>query len=182
MKLDLSFVAAVAIIILAGMAVGGHHKAAAPTTTPPAVVATNYCADNTLAQKIIVSIKNRKMWVCAGSKTVYTNPVVTGMEMYPADVTPTGTYKIYDKQANQELTGSDDAGSWDVHVDYWLPFLQNQNGIYGFHDATWRKDSDFGNISPASKNASHGCVEMPLAATKWLYNWAQVGTTVVIES
>lgn len=181
MRLDLSFIVAVGIIIFVGLAVNSHHKVAAPVTSQTAS-STKYCADNSLPQKLIVSIKQRKMWACNAGKTVYSNPVVTGMQMYAADVTPTGTYKIYDKQTNQELTGSDDTGSWDVHVDYWLPFLQNQYGVYGFHDATWRPNSDFGNIDPSSKNASHGCVEMPLGASKWLYDWAQVGTAVVIES
>jgi lipoprotein-anchoring transpeptidase ErfK/SrfK len=63
-----------------------------------------------------------------------------------------------------------------------MPFLDNQYGTYGFHDATWRKASEFGNISPTSQEASHGCIELPLASQKWLYNWAPVGTTVTVES
>jgi lipoprotein-anchoring transpeptidase ErfK/SrfK len=63
-----------------------------------------------------------------------------------------------------------------------MPFLENQYGSYGFHDATWRSASDFGNISPDSSDASHGCVELPLATAKWLYSWAAIGTTVTIKS
>ncbi len=66
-------------------------------------------------------------------------------------------------------------------VHYWMPFLQNKHGIYGFHDATWRSNNDFGNIDPNSKKASHGCVELPLNASSWIYNWAPVGTTVTIK-
>jgi lipoprotein-anchoring transpeptidase ErfK/SrfK len=63
-----------------------------------------------------------------------------------------------------------------------MPFLDNQYGTYGFHDATWRKDSEFGKVDPNSADASHGCVELPLATAKWLYSWAPVGTAVTIES
>jgi lipoprotein-anchoring transpeptidase ErfK/SrfK len=63
-----------------------------------------------------------------------------------------------------------------------MPFLQNKHGTYGFHDATWRNNSDFGNIDPNSKDASHGCVELPLNASHWLYEWAPVGTTVTIKN
>jgi lipoprotein-anchoring transpeptidase ErfK/SrfK len=80
------------------------------------------------------------------------------------------------------LTGCDTTGCWKDPVYYWMPFLDNQYGSYGFHDATWRADSAFGNINPDSADASHGCVETPLATAKWLYNWDQVGTTVTIES
>ncbi len=142
----------------------------------------NHCASNNLDKSIIVSVGQRHMWVCEKTSTVYKSPVVTGMENLPADLTPRGTYQIYAKAADTTLSGSDSTGSWNEHVDYWMPFLDNQYGTYGFHDATWRKNSDFGNIDPKSKNASHGCVELPLAAMKWFYNWAPENTSVTIEN
>ncbi|MGA3150285.1 MAG: L,D-transpeptidase [Candidatus Saccharimonadales bacterium] len=142
----------------------------------------SHCAGNTAAQAVIVSISKRHMWVCESSKTVYDNPVITGMENLPEDLTPAGTYKIYAKQTDTVLKGCDTTGCWNDPVSYWMPFLSNNYGVYGFHDATWRAASDFGNIDPNSSNASHGCVEMPLAAAKWLYGWAPVGTTVTIQS
>jgi len=152
----------------------------------------SHCASNTLPQVVIVSIRAQHLWACEGTKTVYDNPVITGMELYPADLTPTGTYKISGKLTAQYLKGSDATGSWDDYVNYWMPFLYNQYGAYGFHDLTasanganGRDDSDFGNVDinqpyTAAKHGSHGCVEMPLAAMKWLYDWAPVDTTVSI--
>ena len=138
------------------------------------------CAANSLAKVVIVSVSKRHMWACETTNQAYDSPVITGMEFLPADLTPRGSYTIYGKQTNQTLKGSDSTGSWNDFVNYWMPFLENQYGTYGFHDATWRADSDFGNIDPNSKQASHGCVEMPLATMKWLYNWATVGTSVTI--
>lgn len=160
-------------------------KTPPPTSTP--VVATtpaptNYCAGNTLSNFVKVSISLRHMWACQGSQDVFDTSVVTGIEYLAADRTPVGTYHIYGKYTDQILTGSDTTGSWRDPVSYWMPFLDNQYGQYGFHDATWRADSDFGNIDPNSANASHGCVEMPLAAAKWLYDWAPIGTTITIQS
>src|SRR5262249_11057641 len=137
---------------------------------------------NTASKLILVSISQRHMWACSGTSVAYNSAVVTGMEQLAADLTPTGTYHIYGKSTNLYLKGSDSTGSWNDYVNYWMPFLHNQYGSYGFHDATWRPDSAFGNIDPNSNQASHGCVETPLAAAKWLYNWAPVGTTVTIES
>jgi lipoprotein-anchoring transpeptidase ErfK/SrfK len=152
----------------------------APATTTP--VASTACSSNTIAQLALVSISKRQMWACQGSTQVYSSAVITGMENFPADLTPVGTYTIYAKETNLYLNGSDSTGSWHDYVYYWMPFLHNQYGSYGFHDATWRDPSAFGNISPYSDQASHGCVEMPLATATWLYNWAQIGTTVTIES
>jgi len=140
------------------------------------------CAENSLDKMIIVSVGERHLWACQHHKVVYDTPVVTGMQNLPADLTPPGTYHIYEKQTNTTLTGSDSTGNWSDPVYYWMPFLQNQYGTYGFHDATWRANSDFGNIDPNSSKASHGCVELPLNSSRWLYNWAPVGTTVTVKS
>ncbi len=154
--------------------------AAAVVTAP--VKAANNCADNTLDKLVLVSVSQRHLWGCEQGKTVYDSPVITGITTHDSTLTPPGTYSIYGKQKDTRLTGSDVVGSWDYPVSYWMPFLSNQYGIYGFHDATWRPDSEFGNVSPDSSNASHGCVELPLASMAWLYNWAPTGTTVTIKS
>lgn len=143
---------------------------------------SNACAGNNLNQLVLVSISKRHLWACDYSTVAYSSPVITGMEYLAADLTPTGTYHIYAKETNVYLIGQDSTGSWDDFVHYWMPFLDNQYGAYGFHDATWRPSNAFGNVSPYSSNASHGCVECPLATAAWLYNWTQIGTTVSIES
>jgi len=161
-------------------AASGSQPAAAPAAGPP--TAANRCAANTLDKLVLVSISQRHLWACQGSRPVYNSAVVTGMTGHDSTLTPPGTYHIYDKQTKVTLTGSDVTGNWSDAVQYWMPFLYNQYGAYGFHDATWRPDSAFGKISPSSNNASHGCVELPLATAKWLYNWVQVGTAVTIEN
>ncbi len=180
-------VAALAYISLNARAVQApstKHNSAKTTvaSTPAATPPVNHCSGNTLSQLVLVSISDRHLWACDASEQVYDSAVVTGMAFLPADLTPTGTYHVYAKETDVYLKGSDSTGSWDDYVYYWMPFLENQYGIYGFHDATWRAPSAFGNISPNSTNASHGCVETPLATAKWLYNWSQIGTTVTIES
>lgn len=167
-------------------------KSTAKTPTPapktnPVVVTTpaaapNPCANNTLDELVLVSVSARHLWACNQTTMVYNSPVVTGDEENADTITPIGTYHIHGKERNVTLTGSDSNGSWNDPVSYWMPFLYNQYGAYGLHDATWRSPSDFGNIAPDSSNASHGCVELPLATAAWLYNWTVVGTTVTIES
>lgn len=143
--------------------------------------ATNHCSSNTLEKLILVDTSQRHLWACGGSHQVYDSAVVTGYDKLAETITPSGTYKIYAKVTNTTLTGSDSNGSWNRPVYYWMPFLSNQYGVYGFHDATWRSTNAFGNISPDSSDASHGCVELSLAAAKWLYDWAPVGTTLQIN-
>jgi lipoprotein-anchoring transpeptidase ErfK/SrfK len=151
-------------------------------TLKPAVATVNPCLSNTLNQLVLVSVSKRHLWACSYQNILFNSPVVTGMEFLAADLTPVGTYHIYAKQTDRYLTGQDSTGSWNVYVYYWMPFLYNQYGAYGFHDATWRQPNAFGNVSQYSSNASHGCVELPLATAQWLYGWVQVGTTVKVIS
>lgn len=168
-----------------------HSPKAPVASTPKPVI--NYCSGNT-GQEILISISKQHLWACQDTNSRYDSAVITGMQIYPADLTPVGTYKIYGKQTDQTLAGHDGTGSWSDFVNYWMPFLNNQYGTYGFHDLTTtangangRADSDFGNIDinapyTAAKHASHGCIELPLATAKWIYDWAPNGTTVAIQS
>lgn len=160
---------------------GQTAPASAPAAAATPAKTADECAGNSLNKLVLVDISQRHMWACSKGKTAYDAPVITGMSAHEATVTPTGTYRVYGKQTDTVLAGSDEAGSWNRPVSYWMPFLSNQHGIYGFHDATWRPDSEFGKVSPASSDASHGCVELPLTAQAWLYKWASAGTTVKIK-
>jgi len=147
----------------------------------------NACAGSTDMKLILVSISKQHIWACRSGKTVYNAAVITGMALYPADLTPVGSYHIYAKTANTVLKGSDNTGSWTDPVSYWMPFLDNNYGTYGFHDASWRSATDFGHVninSPYTVNphGSHGCVESTVATAKWLYDLAPIGTPVTVES
>jgi lipoprotein-anchoring transpeptidase ErfK/SrfK len=173
--------------LFAGYRTYQAHQQQKPTS--PAAVAQaaavaagpQECAGNSEDRLIVVIIQKRHLWACQKQAVRYNAPVVTGMEFIPSDKTPRGTYHIYAKQTGTVLTGTDSTGSWRDPVYYWMPFLDNQNGTFGFHDATWRPASDFGNIDPNTPKASHGCVNLSLATAKWLYNWAPVGTTVTVK-
>lgn len=155
-------------------------SALAATAAQPAK-SSGRCASNASGKLIAVSISQRRLWACEGTKTIRQSAIITGMLSQESTKTPVGTYQIYGKTTNTTLSGTDATGSWSDPVYYWMPFLDNQHGTYGFHDATWRPDSSFGKVDPNSSDASHGCIELPLGASKWLYNWAPIGTTVTVE-
>jgi lipoprotein-anchoring transpeptidase ErfK/SrfK len=124
-----------------------------------------------------VSVAQQHAWVCAGAKQINDTAVTTGTTVIRNGVddnTPTGTWQIQAKYTDTYLKGSDANGSWDDYVQYWMPF----DGEIGFHDASWQT-FPFGS-SQYQTNGSHGCVHVPTAFIAWFYNWAHVGTTVVI--
>ncbi len=164
----------------------GPFSDAKPDTTLSSInskpLEESECSSNTQSKLIVVVLNLQHIWACNYNKVAFSSAVVTGYTGNPADVTPLGNFKIYAKETNVVLTGSDGVTSWHDPVSYWMPFLFNQYGAYGFHDATWRTPGQFGNISTSSPNASHGCVECPLATAKWLYGWTQIGTMITIKA
>jgi lipoprotein-anchoring transpeptidase ErfK/SrfK len=123
-------------------------------------------------KRIVVSQSQQELWAFNGNSEVYSSAVITGaIEL--GQNTPLGTWKIYAKSTNVYLKGP----TWNDFVQYWMPFY----GSYGLHDASWRDSTQFGTQSYTS-NGSHGCVELPTSTAAWLYNWAQIGTSVTIEN
>lgn len=175
------------IVAIVGFSAFAIDKVGNTTTynsphAPTASAGVNYCAGNTHAKEVVVSISKQHLWACAFSTAAYSSPVITGYTKNPADITPTGTYSVFTKERNVTLTGNDGVTSWSDPVSYWMPFLFNSYGAYGFHDATWRTPDEFGKVNINTPEASHGCVECPLATAKWLYGWVEIGTQVKIEA
>jgi peptidoglycan hydrolase-like protein with peptidoglycan-binding domain len=78
----------------------------------------------------------------------------------PATPTPSGTYKVFRKELN----------SWSVPFSSWLPYASYFNNGIAFHE--------YADV-PAYP-ASHGCVRVPAPEAKYVYDFAAVGTAVVV--
>ena len=85
-----------------------------------------------------------------------------------SNASPDGIYEVKYKDSDCFLTGAD----YRSHVNYFIVFAKN----IGFHDATWRKS--FGGTLFMT-NGSHGCINMPLANAKTLYEKVKKGTPIV---
>ena len=82
--------------------------------------------------------------------------------------TPAGAYSITYKQRNATLKGQ----GYATPVSFWMPF----NGGIGLHDANWRKT--FGGTIYKT-NGSHGCVNLPPAVAKTIYENISAGDPVL---
>ena len=56
------------------------------------------------------------------------------------------------------------------------PWVTYFTGSYAMHGAPWR--SSFG---WSGYGGSHGCVNMPVDAAKFIYDWTDMGDTVVVH-
>jgi hypothetical protein len=82
--------------------------------------------------------------------------------------TPAGVFPLTYKQRDATLKGE----TYRTPVSYWMPF----NGNIGLHDATWR--STFGGTIYKS-GGSHGCVNLPPAVAKTIFENIAAGVPVL---
>jgi lipoprotein-anchoring transpeptidase ErfK/SrfK len=122
---------------------------------------------------IEVDVVTKQMYLYEKGNLAYSYPVSAGA---PATPTPIGKFKIYAKYVSQDMRGLNTDGSpyFQPHVNWVNYFLP---GGYAVHGVYWHGASWFGNI-----NSSHGCVGIPDAQAKVVYNWAPIGTTVITHT
>ncbi len=120
------------------------------------------------AQKaIVVSISQQMLWAYKGDKVVLSSYVSTGRAGFD---TPLGSYAVLTKLPSQTMEGVIRGEYYNVpDVPSVLYFT---NGGHALHGTYWH--NNFG------IPMSHGCVNLPLDVADWLYNWAPVGTPVLI--
>jgi lipoprotein-anchoring transpeptidase ErfK/SrfK len=99
----------------------------------------------------------------------------------PALATDIGAMRVTRKDSPWTMQSPWPKGSpeWypDTPVRMVLWFTENGEGL---HDASWQPDSTLGPGSQTGPFASHGCVHVPLAAVTTLFQWAPIGTPVVV--
>ncbi|MBN1681024.1 MAG: PD40 domain-containing protein [Anaerolineae bacterium] len=114
-------------------------------------------------KRIVVKLSTQRVYVYEAGRLLREIVASTGD---PATPTIVGDYRIYLKRSSQTLTG----------VDYHLPdvpYVMYFFEGYGFHGTYWHQN--FG--TPVS----HGCINLPTVEAKWLYEWADVGTQVLVK-
>lgn len=121
-----------------------------------------------------VNLTAQHVWLYRSGNLVVEGDIVSGL---PRDgrETATGAFPIAFKASPYNLKGggSSGSGSWDVMVQYWMPFFDGQ----GLHDASWR--SAFGGAIYQS-DGSHGCVNLPTNVAGTIYSNVDAGFPVLL--
>ncbi|MDZ8185989.1 MAG: L,D-transpeptidase [Nostoc sp. ChiSLP02] len=112
---------------------------------------------------IQINLSKQRLIAWEGDKVVYGSAISSGKKSTPTLV---GTFKIQSKFKKTRMRGE----NYDVPN---VPYAMFYQGNYGIHGAYWHKK--FG--TPVS----HGCVNLSPKHAKWLFEWASVGTPVVIH-
>jgi lipoprotein-anchoring transpeptidase ErfK/SrfK len=125
-------------------------------------------------QRILVDISDLHLYAYEGETLIYDFPCSTGIDSSP---TIPGTFQILSKEENAY------ASSWNLWMPYFMGVYHSgpdfTNGIHGLptrgdNVLVWKG-------SLGVERVSFGCIVIGLDESATLYNWAQLGTLMVIQ-
>jgi LysM repeat protein len=134
---------------------GRGSSSPAPTSSSASASTSGKWIDINVATQSVVAYE--------GQRPVYWATVSTGLARTP---TVKGRFRIYSKYRSTTMAGP---GYRYTNVPYVMFFHRG----YSMHGCYWH--NNFG------QPMSHGCVNMRIGDAKWVYNWAPVGTLVVVH-
>ncbi|MEJ5199253.1 MAG: L,D-transpeptidase, partial [Anaerolineae bacterium] len=80
--------------------------------------------------------------------------------------TPVGRFAIRTKIRSQRMVGP----GYNLPNVPWVMYFAGANALHGTY---WH--NNFG------RPMSHGCINLRIPDAQWLYNWASIGTPVVVH-
>ena len=110
-----------------------------------------------------IDLSDQHLFAWEGKNQTFTAIISTGKAKTPTNI---GIYTVQRKYHQDRMRGS----------DYDIPNVPNVlyfDRGYALHGAFWH--NNFG--TPVS----HGCVNLPVSNAKWLFDWAKIGTPVIIH-
>jgi len=118
---------------------------------------------NTNQRWIEVNLSTQRLIAWEGGRSVYAVIIATGK---PSTPTTPGMFAVQTKQPQIRMRGA----GFDVPD---VPFVLYYNGASAIHGAYW--------LNRFGRPVSHGTVYLAVNHAQWLYDWANIGTPVVIH-
>jgi len=143
----------------------GRTAPVRPTPIPDDAPKTGKWIDVNLTQQIMVAYVDRD--------PVHTCLVTTGMAGWE---TPPGSYRILVRVANETMD-SDSIGAENFYELKDVLFTQyfTDEG-HAIHFAWWRTAETIG------RPGSHGCLNLLLPDSQFYWDWAEIGTPIIIHN
>ncbi len=132
-----------------------------PNTTPPERVEGS--------RWIEVNLHEQTIAVYDDYELVFATLIASGLDPF---WTRPGTFQIYDKLDTTPMSGSFEADRSDAYYLEDVPWTMYFDEARAFHGAYWRANLGF--------PQSHGCVNLSIGDSRWLFDWAEVGDWVYV--
>lgn len=153
---------------------GGVSVAASPTRmlVAPGSVVPEGRTD--LFRYIQIDLSDQTLTYYQNGKRLGTHRVSTGKWTTP---TPIGTFAIKNKIPVAY------SKPYDLYMEWWMAFTPD--GSYGLHALPYWRTSTGGKryegVGHLGTPVSHGCIRQSLAEAEHLFQWADIGTPVIVR-
>lgn len=124
-------------------------------------------------RRIVFSEGRQRVWLVEGAKRVSRTYLVSGSTFDNLDP---GTYSVYSR--SEQAYGIDDSGT----MKYFVRFTQGDTAAIGFHDIPIEDGKLVQSVSQLGTPTSHGCIRQKRPDAIALWNFAPLGTTVVVTA
>lgn len=156
----------------------GPTPSEAPPTTPapdaPAEADVALPTDSGEGHRIVFSQGQQRVWLVADDGSVERTYLVSGSAYDNLDP---GTYAVYSR--SEQAWGIDDSGS----MRYFVRFTEGDNGgAIGFHDIPVSNGEPVQTKAMLGTPQSHGCIRQRRQDAVALWNFAPIGTEVVVTA
>jgi lipoprotein-anchoring transpeptidase ErfK/SrfK len=126
-----------------------------------------------VAKRITINVKQERLRAWVGNKVVLVTPITSGDRYLP---TPTGWFTIMAKYSPYTMISPWPRSSYKCYPPSHMSFaMEFRSGGYFIHDAPWRtahgKGTNAGTQPGTNYGGTHGCINVPYAAAKFLYSW-----------
>jgi hypothetical protein len=132
-----------------------------PHTTPPKGVTTNRWIEVNLFEQTISVYENNRL--------VFATLVSSGVDPF---WTRPGIFQIYEKKPTETMSGATTADRSDYYYLEDVPWTMYFDEKRALHGAYWHNGFGYAR--------SHGCVNLSVGDSHWLYDWANTGDTVYV--
>lgn len=149
----------------AAAAPGPQPLPAVQTDPAPAVPAASGSG-----RRIVYSLPQQRIWLVEADGTVAKSHLVSGRPSYPHP----GTYGVYSRSRHSR--------SGSVTFEYMVRFARASNGLaIGFHAIPVRPDgTPIQTEEQLGQAVGRGCVRQAPADAAFVWDWAPIGTPVVV--
>ncbi|HCS38749.1 MAG TPA: hypothetical protein DIW44_04090 [Anaerolineaceae bacterium] len=132
-----------------------------PNTEKPAGIETDRWIEVNLYEQVLL--------IHEGDRIIYATLVTTGSDPF---FTQPGVFKIYKKIDHEYMRGAFEADRSDYYYLEDVPYIMYFDQARALHGAYWHTNFGY--------KASHGCVNLSIADSHWLYDWANMDETVYV--
>jgi len=120
------------------------------------------------AKYIDVDISEQKLRYYLNGKLINTFLISSGLKSIP---TPLGEFEIWQKSPRAY------SNKYNLYMPWWMSFKPG----YGLHELPEWSNGYKEGVNHLGQRVSHGCVRLGVGAAKTLYDWALIGTRVLIH-